>query len=129
MVSKDPILPQRVRRVPRQFSWVDHRLVRDQYIDRCSHPAAALYLFLITVGDAKGMSYYGEKAIMQRLSMDIATLQKARDNLIRSDLIAWEKPLYQVLSLENHATPQRPSMAEPISLGELLRKAASGGVP
>jgi hypothetical protein len=129
MVPKNPILPQRVRRVPRQFSWVDHRLVREQYIDRCSYPAAALYLFLITVGDAKGMSYYGEEAIMQRLSMDLATLQEARDNLIRSDLIAWEKPLYQVLSLENRAIPKRPSMAEPLSLRELLKKAASGGVP
>lgn len=128
MVPKNPILPQRVRRVPRRFSWVDHRLVRERYIDRCSHSAATLYLFLITVGDAKGMSYYGEETIMQRLSMDIATLQKARDNLIHSDLIAWKKPLYQVLSLENRVTPNRPNMAEPLSLGELLKKAASGGV-
>ena len=118
-----------MRHVPRRFSWVDHRLVRERYIDRCSHPAAALYLFLITVGDAKGLSYYGEETIMQRLSMDVATLQKARDNLIRSDLIAWKNPLYQVLSLENRVTPKRPSMAEPLSLAELLKKAASGGVP
>jgi hypothetical protein len=55
-------------------------------------------------------------------------LHKARDNLIRSDLIAWKKPLYQVLSLENRATPKRPNMTEPLSLGELLKKAASGGV-
>jgi len=127
MMTKNPVLPQRVRRVPRQFSWVDHRLVREQYIDRCSHPAAALYLFLITVGDAKGMSYYGEETIMQRLSMDMATLQKARDNLIRSDLIAWKNPLYQVLSLENHTTAERPSMVEPLSLGDILKKAAAGG--
>ncbi len=127
MMTKNPILPQRVRHVPRQFSWVDHRLVREQYIDRCSHPAATLYLFLITVGDAKGMSYYGEETIMQRLSMDVATLQKARDNLIRSDLIAWKNPLYQVLSLENRTTPKRPSMAEPLSLGDILKKAAAGG--
>ena len=127
MMPKNPILPQRVRRVPRQFSWVDHRLVRERYIDRCSHSAAALYLFLLTVGDAKGMSYYGDETIMQRLSMDVATLRKARNNLIRSDLIAWKKPLYQVLSLQSRTTAQRPSMAEPLSLGEILKKAVSGG--
>lgn len=30
MVSKFPILPERVRKVPKQFSWVDHRLVRNR---------------------------------------------------------------------------------------------------
>ena len=128
MMSKNPIRPQRLRQVPRQFSWVDQRLVRERYIDRCSHPAAALYLFLITVGDARGMSYYGDQAIMQRLSMDIATLQKARDNLVNTGLIAWEKPLYQVLSLEDRMSPRRPAMAHPLNLGEILKKAA-GGVP
>ena len=58
MVKILPIFPDRVRRVPKQFSWLDHRLVRDHYIDRCAHGAAALYLFLVTVGDGKGMSYY-----------------------------------------------------------------------
>jgi hypothetical protein len=128
MVSKNPILPQRLRRVPLQFSWVDQRLVRERYIERLSHPAAALYLFLITVGDAKGMSYYGDQSIMQRLSMDIATLQEARDNLITTGLIAWEKPLYQVLSLDERMSPRRPAMALPLNLGEILKKAA-GGVP
>jgi hypothetical protein len=103
-------------------------LVRERYIDRCSHPAAALYLFLITVGDAKGMSYYGDQAIMQRLSMDIVTLQKARDNLVDTGLIAWKKPLYQVLSLQDPMSPKRPTMADPLSLGEIFKKAA-GAAP
>ena len=50
------VLPGRVRQVPRQFSWIDHRLVRERFIDRCDAPAAALYLFLVTVGDAQGVS-------------------------------------------------------------------------
>ncbi len=126
MVSKNPILPQRLRRVPQQFSWVDQRLVRERYLDRCSHPAAALYLFLITVGDAKGMSYYGDKAIMQRLTMDITTLQEARDNLLAVGLIAWKKPLYQVLSLQQRILRRRQNMAEPLSVGENFKKAAGG---
>ena len=128
MMSKFPILPQRVRRVPRQFSWIDQRLVREQHLDQCSHAAAALYLFLVTVGDARGLSYYADPSIRQRLSMDQKTLQAARDNLVQAGLIAFKRPIYQVLSLDDNTPPPRPTMATPISLGELF-KHAMGGAP
>ena len=58
MVNKRVLRPERVRVVPSQFSWLDHRLVRERHVDRCSTEALALYLFLVTVADAKGLSYY-----------------------------------------------------------------------
>lgn len=127
MTTKSPILPQRLRKVPKQFSWLDHRLVRDRHIEACSHPAAALYLFLVTVGDGMGLSYYGDASIMKRLSMDQSTLESARENLVRVGLIAWKKPLYQVLSLDVHPPdePRQPA-SRPLSLGEILKKAAGG---
>jgi hypothetical protein len=70
MVQKHPLCPDRSRKIPKQFSWIDHRLVRDRHIDRCSHRAAALYLFLVTVADAQGLSYYSDRCLTQRLSMD-----------------------------------------------------------
>jgi len=100
MVNKQPICPDRVRRVPKQFSWLDHRLVRDHYIDRCTHGAAALYLFLVTVADAKGMSYYGDRTLFQRLAMDEQALIGNRQELIDIGLIAYRKPLYQVLAID-----------------------------
>jgi hypothetical protein len=57
MTVKSPICPERIRKVPGQFSWLDQRLVSEHYIDRCTHGAAALYLFLVTVADARGLSY------------------------------------------------------------------------
>ena len=128
MVSKQPIFPQRVRQVPKQFSWLDHRLVHDRHIEQCSHPAAALYLFLVTVSDARGLSYYGDDSIMNQLSMDGITLGKARDNLIQIGLIAWQKPLYQVLSLEvSFKQPvARSVMDKPLSLGDILKRAIGG---
>jgi hypothetical protein len=99
MIQKVPVCETRVRRIPGQFSWVDHRLVRERYLDRCSHPAAALYLFLVTVSDAMGLSYYGDASIASRLSMDEAMLAEARNELMRIGLIAYRKPLYQVLDL------------------------------
>lgn len=127
MIAKHPINTHRLRKVPRQFNWVDHRLVRERLIDKCTHPAAALYLFLVTVADAKGLSYYSDASIMARLSMDEATFKDARDNLIHADLIAFKRPLYQVLSLDMHQTVERAAMDRPLSLGDILKKAAGGG--
>jgi hypothetical protein len=43
------------------------------------------------------------------LVMDLNTLECARKHLIHIGLIAWKKPLYQVLSLEpQRAMPVRP---------------------
>ncbi len=67
-MQKRLLVPSRVRQVPRQFSWVDHRLVRDHHIERCDPPALALYLFLVTVADAKGLSYYADGSTRRRLS-------------------------------------------------------------
>jgi len=130
MVSKQPIFPQRVRQIPKQFSWLDHRLVRGHHIEQCSHPAAALYLFLVTVGDARGLSYYADDSIMKHLSMDQITLEKARQNLIRIALIAWQKPLYQVLSLDIPVkqAASRSVLDKPLSLGDILKQ-AMGGAP
>lgn len=100
MLIKRVIDPERVRKVPAQFSWVDQRLVRERHIERCDAYAAALYLFLVTVADAQGLSYYSEASLTRRLSMDLARLSQARSSLERAGLIAYDKPLYQVLALD-----------------------------
>jgi len=130
MVKKVPIIAGRIRRVPRRFSWIDHRLIRDRHIEKCTHPAAALYLFLVTVGDAKGLSYYGDTSIIKHLSMDQNTLDGARSTLIRQELIAWQKPLYQVLALDVPVVDRpvpRSRMENPLSLGDILKMAREGG--
>ncbi len=100
MTIKRLLVHERVRRIPAQFSWLDHRLVRDRHIERCDAPACALYLFLVTVADAQGLSYYSEGSIAKRLSMDVVRLGQARADLVRLGLIAYEHPLYQVLALD-----------------------------
>jgi len=112
MVSKRLLCPHRVRTPPPQFSWVDHRLVRDRHIDPLSHAAAALYLFLLTVADAHGLSYYSDRTLCRRLALSEHGLENARGELLRSDLIAYEPPLYQVLALEPlPEPPPGPSFA------------------
>ena len=80
-MQKRLLVPSRVRRVPRQFSWVDQRLVRDKYIERCDTPALALYLFLVTVADARGLSYYSDASIGRLLSLPAQSLATAREAL------------------------------------------------
>jgi hypothetical protein len=100
MAVKRVLRAERLRRVPRQFSWIDQRLVRDRHLERCGLDAIGLYLVLVTVADAQGLSYYGEASLQRLLSMSGPRLQAARAELIRLDLIAYERPLYQVLSLD-----------------------------
>lgn len=99
-MHKRLLRPERLRRVPNQFSWIDHRLIREHHIERCSVEGCALYLFLLTVADAEGLSYYGERALAAGLPLEVDGVRRARDDLIQADLIAYESPLYQVLSLE-----------------------------
>jgi hypothetical protein len=128
MIEKQPLFAHRVRKVPKQFSWLDHRLVRDRYIEHCTHPAAALYLFLVTVADERGLSYYSDPSLMKRLSMDPNTLAAARQNLIRIGLIAYQKPLYQVLALDPEpviaTSTARSSLDQPLSLAQIFKRMA-----
>ena len=123
MIVKSPILPQLVRKVPKSFSWIDHRLVRDGHIEKCSPQAVALYLFLVCVGDSRGLSYYGDDSIRKYLALDESALEKARSELVRNGLLAWRTPLYQVLSLEP-AIEKRSSREGAASLGDILKRAA-----
>lgn len=118
--------PERLRQVPAQFSWVDQGIVRDHLIDRCEVRAAALYLFLVTVADAQGLSYYSEATLGARLHLNREELVAARAQLIDIELIAYQAPLYQVLALPGTPArgpaqaPVRNCRADALSVSQLL---------
>ena len=138
--NKRVLRPERLRQVPEQFSWVDQALVQRHLIDRLDAQAAALYLFLVTVADAQGLSYYGGATLAQRLRLAPEELAAARAQLTGLDLIAYEAPLYQVLAMPgaqawaprpapgaralSSPSPATPSSSReatgPVSLGDLL---------
>lgn len=105
---KRVLRPERLRQVPEQFSWVDQALVQRHFIDRCDARAAALYLFLVTVADAEGLSYYGEPTLVRRLHLSPEEFVAARQQLIDIELIAYQAPLYQVLAFPGTA-PRAPA--------------------
>jgi len=134
-IAKQVLRAERLRQVPEQFSWVDQALVRCGFIDRCDARAAALYLFLVTVADAQGLSYYGSTTLARRLHLSVPEFGSARAQLIALDLIAYEAPLYQVLSLTKGApcrpprtgaaapAPLRSAGVGPLSLAQLIEQA------
>ena len=118
-MQKRLLVPSRVRRVPRRFSWVDQRLVRDRHIARCDSEALALYLFLVTVADARGLSFYADASIGRMLSLPPQRLEQAREVLLGAGLIAYEAPLYQVLALEPAVPTPSAQLPSTRGAGEL----------
>ena len=109
---------------------MDQRLVREHYIDQLSHEACTLYLFLLTVADAQGLSFYSEPSLCQRLSLTPTDLHTARQELIPLDLVAYAHPLYQVLALDKaprSPLPQAPRMTaadKPMALKDIFKHIA-----
>lgn len=128
MMQKKILRPDRLRQVPAQFSWIDQRLVRENFLRHGQPTAWALYLVLVTVADAQGLSYYSEATLSRLLKVEPLQLARARQQLIAGDLVAYQKPLYQVLALPPAATPLPAARAgQSLSVGEILRRAVEGG--
>jgi hypothetical protein len=129
MIEKHLLRPQRQRRIPPSFSWVDHRLVRQEYLPRADHRTWALYLFLVTVADGQGLSYYSDASLGRHLHLDTVQLSAARRQLIDLDLIAYRKPLYQVLSLPEAAplADNSPRSGPARSVAEVLCRVLEKG--
>ena len=94
--------------------------MRGGYVRQVSAEALGLYLFLVTVGDCRGLSYFSDRSITEYLSHDVRPL---RAELVHADLIAYRAPLYQVLSLLEplSSRPNRTSASPLTSLAEVLR--------
>lgn len=115
-MQKQPIDREQLRRTPAQFSWLDHRLVRGNYLGRASAPAWGLYLVLVTVGDADGLSYYATRTLARLLTLSEDGLVEARRQLIEAGVIAYAAPLYQVLSLDRGRPTHTPTSTSSLAV-------------
>ena len=103
MITKHLLRADRQRQIPPSFSWVDHRLIRHHHLKGCDPSAWALYLFLVTVADAQGLSWWSDRSLAARLGLDADRLRQARAELQAADLVAYEHPVWQVLPLKGGA--------------------------
>jgi hypothetical protein len=99
MISKQPIVPERIRKISGSFSWIDHRILTDGLLNAMTSHEMLLYFFLVLVGDKHGVSFYSYDKICQLLKLELAEYIQARDRLIQRSLIACHQGRFQVLEL------------------------------
>jgi len=119
-IDKRPVVPQRLRRVPREgWSWIDRRFLR-HHASALSGQAITLYFFLTAVSDKHGVSFYSDATTADLLRFNVRAVQDARDELLAHDLVAYRHPVTQVLSLPERR--RQVDGAEPASLGDVIRQ-------
>lgn len=103
MIVKKPLVPDRIRKIGGSFAFIEHRFLRNGFLESLSHHELLLYIFLVMVSDKNGLSYYGYDKICRILKVDVDQYIDARNSLLDRDLIGFDGRLFQVLSL-----PRRP---------------------
>ena len=101
MIKKRVLNPQRVRRIRGGFSFIPHRFVTGGYWGCLGGDELMLYLFLVTVSDRYGLSFYSAESVCSMIHMPLRQYGLARDGLIEKDLIAFDGTVFQVLELPN----------------------------
>jgi len=99
MYDKRILNSSRVRKIQGSFSWIDHRFITGGFLRDLSAVEILLYFFLVSVSDRNGVSFYHDDRICSLIKIGLVSLGEARDVLIRKSLLAYEYPIYQVLSL------------------------------
>jgi hypothetical protein len=115
MCVKKILDSERIRKIQGSFSWIDHRFITGGFLLELPTIEILLYFFLVAVSDRNGISYYHDDRICSLLKIGLSSLGEARQGLIGRSLLAYEFPIYQVLSL-----PSQP--VTPPSKEELLQK-------
>jgi hypothetical protein len=126
MIQKRILVGERLRRPPATgWSWVDRRFLRE-HGDYLSREAVLLYLFLAAVADRHGLSFYSDHTLTSRLRLAPQVLQAARQELLDRDLIAYQLPLVQVLSLPASVVSRRVEPGQGLMLlGDVFRQIAA----
>ncbi len=106
MIKKKILNPDRIRRINGGFSFILHRFVCDGFLASLQQKELLVYLFLVTVSDRHGLSFYSYDAICTLLQLDLDQYNNARNALIDKDLIAFDGTVFQVLEL-----PAKPDLS------------------
>ena len=107
-ISREPVRPDRVRRITGGFAFVPSRFLTSGFLESLTDDERVLYLFLLLAGDRRGVSYYSIERISHILRHDTHRILQARGYLIRRDLLAFDGLRYQVLELPPHPMTLRP---------------------
>lgn len=99
MLERRVICQDRIRQIPRSFSWIDREILHSGFLLRLSHEETLLYFFLTLVAGPEGTSFWGYHSIARQLKLSEEDIRLATAGLLKKDLIAFRFPTYQVLSI------------------------------
>ena len=94
-----PLRPERVRTIPKSFSWIDRELLHRGILERLSQEEILLYFFLVLVAGPNGTSFWSYRKIAKLLRLSEYEFSDALRGLVQKDLVAFHYPTFQVLSL------------------------------
>jgi hypothetical protein len=114
------LVPDRIRKVPRSFAWIDHRIRSGGFLERMWPEDIGLYLFLALAADRHGLSCWRLDRIERAVPyFDRDSLWDARTRLCELDLIEyvpWRRGdpdgSYQVLSVGRLQKEVSPELKE-----------------
>ena len=115
MYDKRILISSRVRKIQGSFSWIDHSFITGGFLRDLSAVEILLYFFLVSVSDRNGISFYHDDKICSLIKIGLTSLGQARDGLISKSLLAYEHPMYQVLSLP-------PEPATPLAREQVIQR-------
>jgi len=125
MIQKRILVAERVRRPPTNgWSWVDRGFLRG-HAEHLSREAVLLYFFLAAAADRHGLSFYSDGSTAALLRLTVQAVVNARDELLAHDLVAYQAPLTQVLSLPRQSRRRQAAPGQGLlQLGDLFRQIA-----
>lgn len=126
----------------KSYSIVDHQLLHGGFLQKLSHEALVLYLFLIVVGDKNGRSFYADLTVEGILRLTPHQLNDARSMLIQFGLIDYRQPYWWVKNMTefSHERPQTKNTvlerysgaflsADPRPIGDIAQKSLQALFP
>ena len=108
MIKKHILDSERIRRIRGGFSFIPHRFLTGGFVAALDPGQLLLYFFLVLAADRNGLSFYSYDAICNLLQMPLDQYIKARNGLIKNDLIAFDGTIFQVLELPAAAPASKP---------------------
>jgi hypothetical protein len=117
------LVPYRLRKVPRSFAWIDHRIRSEGILKMLRPEDIGFYLFLALAADKNGLSCWRLDRIERDIPcFDYHTLRSARERLVELELIAyrpWRSSdrdgCYQLLAVERPEEMVSPELKAAIA--------------
>jgi hypothetical protein len=107
-----PLEPRRIRYPKGAYGWVELKIVTEGYLQALDREAALTYLFLCTVGNREGISFWSRPRIAHTLNLSLDAVDTALNTLSTADLIAVNDRIVQVLPVPIHcASPLTAAQA------------------